>query len=172
MGWSNGKEPVVCIGHPLLAEQEKYPGYSDGGLTGNAKGLGRPWWFVRNGVKPPGYSGDARSNTMSSTINIPVVVQPDAEAFVAQLGRQVELDQMIEHVRQTVPGLRSIEVQRRSSYDLGDQDRVVIQVTMDDPQTFEDPTQEELGGWKVDTFPPEVCEHFCFLTVYGSSHAG
>ena len=109
---------------------------------------------------------------MSSTMNIPVVVQPDVEAFVAQLGRQVELDQMIEHVRQTVPGLRSIEVQRRSSYDLGDQDRVVIQVTMDDPQTFEDPTQEELGGWKVDTFPPEVCEHFCFLTVYGSSHAG
>lgn len=109
---------------------------------------------------------------MSSTASIPIVVQPEAAARVAELGRKAELQQMIEHVRQAVPGLRSIEVVLSPPYDLGDTDRVVVEATMEDPGLEDDPTNRELGRWQVETFPPEVCEHFCILTLYGPDHEG
>ncbi len=109
---------------------------------------------------------------MSTTTSIPVVVQPDAAARVTALGRQTELEQMIEHVRQMVLGIRYIEVQLRPSYDLGDDDRVVIEATIDKPHLDDDRTDRQLIRWQVDTFPPEVLEHFCILTTYGLDHEG
>jgi hypothetical protein len=35
-----------------------------------------------------------------------------------------------------------------------------------------DSTQKDWGQWLVDTFPPEVCRHFCLLTSYGDADAG
>ncbi len=52
---------------------------------------------------------------------IRITVTPEAAVRVAELGMQAELDQMLEHTRQTVPGLKSIEVQETLPYDTGDE---------------------------------------------------
>ncbi len=41
---------------------------------------------------------------MSAT-TFPVSITPEAAARVAELGMQAELERMLEHTRQTVPGL-------------------------------------------------------------------
>jgi hypothetical protein len=104
---------------------------------------------------------------------IPVCITPEAAGRVAELGMQVELEQMLEHTRQTVPGLRAVEVQLALPYDTGDETTLVIQATKDFPHHLTyDPTEDEWGQWKVTTFSPDVCRHFVMLTVYGTAHAG
>ena len=107
-----------------------------------------------------------------NTSTVPVTIEPEAAARVAELGMQAELERMLEHTRQTVPGLRAIEVQLALPYDTGDETSIVIQVTMDDPHLEYDRTEDEWGDWKIDTFPPGVCRYFVMLTVYGSPHEG
>src|SRR5438067_8620932 len=103
---------------------------------------------------------------------IPVAITPEAAARVAELGMQAELERMLEHTRRTVPGLRSIEVQLALPYDTGDESSIVIEATMDDPRLAHDPTDTEWGKWKVRTFPPEVCQYFVMMSVYGPAHDG
>ena len=57
----------------------------------------------------------------------------------------------------------------RENYARADEPGVVI-VARRDPafHSPNDQTQWELGGWKVDTFPPDVCRHFTLMI----SHAG
>jgi hypothetical protein len=105
---------------------------------------------------------------------IPVVVAEDAAARVAELGMQRELEKMIEHTRQVVPRLRAIHVTLEydpacPSNDPG----VVIWAHRDDlsaEEAWTDQTDWDWGGWKVTTFPPEVCQHFVMLSEYGDAH--
>jgi len=105
-----------------------------------------------------------------STTTVSVTVTPEAAARVAELGMQGELERMLEHTRQGVPGLRSIEVRLALPYDTGDETSIIIEATMDDPHFEYDPTEDELGSWKVDTFPPDVCRYFVIMTVYWTPH--
>ena len=99
---------------------------------------------------------------------IPITVTPEAVARVAELGMQAELDQMLEHTRQTVPGPRSIEVQEELPYDTGDETTIVIWVARDDPHLEKDTTDREWGRWLVRTFSPDVCRYFVMISFYGN----
>jgi hypothetical protein len=103
---------------------------------------------------------------------IPVTVTPQAAARVAALGMDAELQRMLEHTRRVVPGLRSIEVREALPYDTGDETTVVIDAIRDNPHLPDDPTERAWGDWQCATFPPEVCQHFVLLCVYGPNHAG
>ena len=96
----------------------------------------------------------------SSTV--PVTITPDAAARVAELGMQAELEQMIEHTRQIVPGLQSLEVVLVERYDLGGEPGITIRAltTLFPPERVED----QWGSWQVRAFPGRVCEHFAMLT--------
>jgi hypothetical protein len=107
-----------------------------------------------------------------NTMTIPVTITPEAAARVAELGMQAELERMLDHTRQTVPGLRAIEVQLALPHDTGDETSIIIQATMDDPHLDYDPTDTEWGKWKVRTFPPEVCQYFVMMTVNETAHEG
>jgi hypothetical protein len=107
-----------------------------------------------------------------STTSIPMTVTPEAAERVAELGMQAELERMLEHTRQTVPGLRSVEVQLALPYDTGDETSIIIRATMDDPHGEYDPTDSEWGAWKVSTFPPDVCRYFVMMSVYEPTHEG
>jgi hypothetical protein len=110
---------------------------------------------------------------MDASTTIPVTVTPEAAAHVAELGMQKELEQMLEHARQTIPGLLRLDVILVPPYDTGDEDSVLIQATQD--LAFHGPndrTYWEWGGWKVETFPPDVCRHFAFLMTFEAGHAG
>ena len=47
---------------------------------------------------------------MSTTMIVPVMVSPEARAFIHRVGQRAEFDRIIDRARQVVPGLRSIEV--------------------------------------------------------------
>jgi hypothetical protein len=90
---------------------------------------------------------------------IPVRVADDAAARVAELGMQRELEQMIEHARQTARGLKGIQV--LLEYDPvhpTDPPEVVIWVHDDvSPEgAAADKTLQKWAEWLVHTFPPEV----------------
>jgi hypothetical protein len=112
------------------------------------------------------FGGELFEETDMSTITVPLTVTPEAAARVTQLGMQREFEQMLEHVRQTVPGLVAIEVELALPYDTGDYPSVLIQPIMKNPHLEYDPTDWDYATWKVQTFPPEVCMHFSTLSRY------
>jgi hypothetical protein len=83
---------------------------------------------------------------------------------------QVELEQMIEHVRQTAPGLQAIRVTlEHDPARPEDEPGVVVWAQREDlpqPEAF-DRTDWEWAGWLVATFPPAVCVHFSMISCYG-----
>lgn len=104
---------------------------------------------------------------MTPMLNVPCRVTDEAEAYVVELGLQEQFAEMLEHTRQTVPGLKAIEVNLEPSYDLGWGPCVLIEATMDDPHLDDDPTIREWAHWKSSHFSPEVSQHFTFLANYG-----
>jgi hypothetical protein len=78
---------------------------------------------------------------------------------------------MFEHTRQAVSGLQRIEVTLAERYDLGGEPGISIEAYTSRPFIPGDKTAWDLGGWKVTTFPPDVCEHFAILLRYGADHA-
>ena len=105
---------------------------------------------------------------MSTTTTIPITVKDDATARIAELGMESELEELLEHTRQTVPGLRAIEVELDfDAYGKGEQG-VNILAYRDDPgpECQYDPVDTEWGRWKIQTFRPEVCMIFVLCSVY------
>ena len=100
-----------------------------------------------------------------ATATVPLTITPEAAARVAELGMQTEFERMLEHARQTVPGLRRMRVTLEQDYEGADEDGIAIWTFMKDRGLEHDRTEAEWGGWKVDTFPPDVCRHFVLLTV-------
>jgi hypothetical protein len=102
---------------------------------------------------------------------IPVMIAEDAAARVAELGMQPELEQMIEHVKRTAPGLRAIRV--TLEYDPAcpsNEPQVVIWAHLDElsrEEALKDRTGWDWGGWQGETFPPQVFQHFLMTWVYG-----
>jgi hypothetical protein len=105
-----------------------------------------------------------------TTQPVPVTVMEEAAARVKELGLQKEFDQMLEHTRQTVPGLRSIFVYLQPPYDTGDEPCVIIEAMMPNRGLPYNPVEDEWGAWRVNTFSPDVFRHFVMLTVYGDGH--
>jgi hypothetical protein len=109
---------------------------------------------------------------MSTVTPIPVLVSHDAAARVGELGMRAELDQMLAHTRQVVPGLRKIEVTLALPYDAGCEPELSITAHSDQPFRDGDRTSWNWGEWQVDTFPPQVWQHFSFHILYGPDDAG
>ncbi len=107
-----------------------------------------------------------------STTTIPVTVTPEAAERVAELGMQAELECMLEHTRQTVPGLRSIEVRLALPYDTGDVPTIIIEAAKCFPARADEPTQTEWDDWQMNTFPPDVYRHFLLMTLQEPTHEG
>jgi hypothetical protein len=101
---------------------------------------------------------------------IPVTVAEDAAARVAGLGLQREFGQMIEHAKQTAPGLRAIRV--TLEYDPAcphNDPGVVIWVHRDEPADKHalGRTDQDWGEWEVATFSPQVLLNIVMISVYG-----
>jgi hypothetical protein len=102
-----------------------------------------------------------------STATVPLTISKEAEARVAELGMEEPFRQMLDHIQQTVPGLRAISVVLQEPYDMGGGPCVIFDVTMADPKIGNDSTEMDFGRWKHETFSPEVNQHFVLLRVYG-----
>jgi hypothetical protein len=107
-----------------------------------------------------------------TTTTIPVTITPDASGHIANLGMQREFEQMLDRVLQTIPDLHDIEVTLEPDHEEGLHPGIVIWYAKDEPaQDGYDPSQAQLGEWKVMTFPPEVCWHFCMIARYEAPNA-
>src|SRR3954447_14339914 len=107
-----------------------------------------------------------------ATMTIPVRVSPEAEARVAHLGVRRALETMIEHTKEAVPGLRSITVTLEDRYDCGDEPVLLISAEVPDLGPVDYPSQRQWDQWVIETFPPEVLEHFCFMLAFRTGNDG
>ena len=64
---------------------------------------------------------------MTVRTDVPVVLSPEANVRVADLGLRAELEQMLEHTLQTIPNLERVNVILEPAYDTGDDPRLVIE---------------------------------------------
>ena len=109
---------------------------------------------------------------MSAIAGIPILIEPEAQARVAELGMQKELEIMLEHTRQVVLHLQDIRVVLEPPYDTGDEPYITIEATRGGSYKGDDPTQREWGAWFVSNYSPDVCRHFSFQVLYGTTDAG
>lgn len=107
---------------------------------------------------------------MSASIHVPVTITPEAEARIAELGFQRELEQMIAHLHAIVPELAAIEVVRELPYDT-EREPVSITAYSDRAFTTGDNTSARLTDWVLETFPPQVLEHVVILLSPGKPYA-
>src|SRR5437870_5771116 len=85
---------------------------------------------------------------MATTATIPVNVSAEAAARVAELGMQREFEEMIEHAKQTLPGVRWIHVTLEDSPEVPGDLRVVAWVHRPPPANGDfDSADWDYGSW-------------------------
>jgi hypothetical protein len=109
---------------------------------------------------------------MTTSATIPVTVRPEAAARIGELGRQAEVDRMIDYARRNLPELDRIEVSLYDRYELGDEPVLAIEAWGRRPFDSADHTDRNLDRWVVTEFPPEVLEHIVMIYRSGAPHAG
>jgi hypothetical protein len=97
-----------------------------------------------------------------ATTTVHVRVADDAAARIKELGLEKEFEAMLEHAKQAVPDLRSIEV--NLYYDPGEpgEPRAVITAWQKGTPALDDPTEKNWDHWVVRTFSPDVHRWFSF----------
>jgi hypothetical protein len=97
---------------------------------------------------------------------IPVTINSEAAERIAELGIEREIQQMLDHTKQTVPGVRAIEVELQ--YDPCEPGFPVIVIISyrPNPGPGDDPTNRKWGEWYVDTFPPDAHRRIVMLSCY------
>ncbi len=104
---------------------------------------------------------------MALSLQVPIHVSPEAEAYVEELGLGRELDLMLEHTRSVVPGVRSVAVTLDINREGGD-DIVLIWAEIKDPgpdvaRMADERPEVRWDEWVIDTFSPDVHRHFCMM---------
>ena len=100
---------------------------------------------------------------MSTITNIPATVTPEATAYVAELGLQKEFEQILEHTRQTIPGVLSLRAEYDSGYGV-DTPCVLIEATVRDRSAARE-AHKAWGVWSLTAFPPQVGLNFVLFRV-------
>lgn len=108
---------------------------------------------------------------MTTANSVPVTIDPEAAELVAELGMQAELDRMLEHARQAIPGLLRLEVVFAPPYDTGPDPSVVIDAYRDAAaRPPYDQVRNEYTRWEIETFLPDVLRHFTLLIWDATKH--
>jgi hypothetical protein len=109
---------------------------------------------------------------MNAVPMVPVTVRPEAAARVVEMGLQAELEQMLEHVQQVVPQLRSIEVRAEEPYDTGAEPGVSVWAWTGLPWQQIDAVWRSLARWRGTFFSPAVRERLSVDVLPGGNDAG
>ncbi|HKI38071.1 MAG TPA: hypothetical protein VKA46_39825 [Gemmataceae bacterium] len=102
---------------------------------------------------------------MSAGVLVPVSMPAEARELIQELGLRGPVEEMIEHTRQAVAGLRSIEIEAWYEHE---EDRTPLpHVTVigwrdGHRSAADDVTEREWFEWAVRTYPPEVKLHLSF----------
>jgi hypothetical protein len=107
---------------------------------------------------------------MATLTTIPVRITDEVAAHVDKLGLQGEMEQMIDHMKRTVVGLRSILVTYEENPENTLIDPLVVLCGYEEPSVREpgDVSLElALDRWVVQAFPPEVGSRFVTTLTTG-----
>jgi hypothetical protein len=107
---------------------------------------------------------------MSTDTAIPTTIQPAASEFAARFGLGPQLAEIVEHIKQTVPGLGSVAVEFAPAYDSGEEG-ILIHACRDARHLSHRQCWEEFSAWKIGRFPAEVGRHFS-LILSSNEHGG
>ena len=102
---------------------------------------------------------------MPTVATIPVTIQPDAAAFLAEIGQERELERMLEHARSTIPHLRALDVGLHDFPETGPPS-LTIYAHRDPYPGPSDRAGLKFGDWMGDTYPPEVLQNISLQTVH------
>jgi hypothetical protein len=102
---------------------------------------------------------------MPMVATIPVTIQPDAAAFLAEIGMERELEMMIEHAKATIPHLRALDVELHDFPWTGPPS-LTIHAHRDPYPGRPDRAWDEFGNWMVEAFSPQVNQNFGLLMVH------
>jgi hypothetical protein len=97
---------------------------------------------------------------MSVLTTVPVTITADAEKIVAGMGLQEQFEQILDHIRQTMPGLKSIRIEYAYPEELGSEPGVEIFVFKENTGEQRDPTWDALSDWLLATFPAVIWSRF------------
>ena len=103
---------------------------------------------------------------MATATTILLSMSGEAAEHIAALGLQHEFDAIVQHAKETVPGLRSIEIKLSYAPWMSPDPAVLIYFHRMGGGEENDTTDDIWTNWMVETFPPEVCIAFPVLTVY------
>jgi hypothetical protein len=107
---------------------------------------------------------------MPPITTIPVTITPDATARVEQLGMQKELQTMIDHTREAVPGLVEIGVDTWDVSSEPGEPHVFLVGWRAGQPTFPFEVEDGWARWFGRTFPPDVAQWFSFEIQYRDEH--
>ena len=102
---------------------------------------------------------------MPKVDTIPTTIQPDAMAFLAEIGQERELDLMLEHAKATIPRLRALDVVLHDFPETGPPS-LTIDAHRDPYPGPSDRAGRAFSNWMVENFPPEVLQYFSLLAVH------
>jgi hypothetical protein len=110
---------------------------------------------------------------MNIPTGVPVTISDEAEAWATTMGLRADLERVLEHAVQEVPGLLRMRVVLVPPYDTGDEDHLVIEA-LHDAAGFATRADFEKSWckWEIETFPPEVLRHFTLMPIKEPGHAG
>lgn len=105
---------------------------------------------------------------MATVAEIPVVILLPAADRALALGFWPEFKAMLEHTKDSVPGVLAISATYDDRWRDDDQHLIVIaaEVGEEDFHPRAPGTESiawRLDRWAIETFPPEVLEHFCII---------
>jgi hypothetical protein len=102
---------------------------------------------------------------MTVPTTVPVQIEEDAAARIAELGLQHEFEMLIQHTQQTVANLRSIDVTRYDDPLEPGPPRVLFMAWLNGDRSQEEPVREEWIRWILEQMPPRVL-HWISLQIY------
>ena len=96
---------------------------------------------------------------------IPVTIQLDAAAFLAEIGMERELNRVLDHAKETIPHLFTLDVGLHDFPETGPPS-LTIYAHREPYFGRPDRAWDEFGSWTVRNFRPEVLQNMSLQTVH------
>ena len=102
---------------------------------------------------------------MPKVATIPTTLDPDAAAFLAEIGQERELEVLLDHARATIPNLIGLHVVLHDFPETGPPS-LTIEAYRDPAPEGRDEAGREFSRWMGATFPPRVLQNFTLMAMY------
>jgi hypothetical protein len=108
---------------------------------------------------------------MATDTLIPTAIEPSAEQFAARQGLQAPLAEMVDHLKQSIPGLCNLAVEYAPAYDTGEEG-ILFHACRELSDSANQACWERFSAWKIARYTPDVWRHFNLIVSSNNQHGG